>query len=142
VDNNAYISTHSSDPEMDERAMSEVRQEISDLEESIKMALDEGLHDEAEEYETDLKKLRQCTRGSFITKTKSKRLDTGDSMKKLTNAIRVRGVTAIKNLRKEGAVDTANHLNEYYKVGDRHVSYSPAGAIPNWILDPPTGKTA
>ena len=137
LDNNAYIPAHSSVEELAEEAMAQIREEKSCLEKSIRIAREKELDDEADEYQKELDDLTKHTKGSLITKYRCKKLDKGESMKKITSAIRSRRRTAIKNLRKDGFNRMADDLKAHYHVGDRYVIYFSGGISPNWILDPP-----
>lgn len=137
LDNNIYIPTHSSVEVLAEQAMTEIRQSQAALKESIKTARKDELYDLVDEYQRELDDLERHTKGSFVDKYRSKQLDKGDTMKKMTSAARSRRRTVIKNLRKEGLSRMADDVEAHYHVGDRYITYFSGEISHEWILEPP-----
>lgn len=135
-DPDAFLHTFGSDNVLDSRYKAELQDQIAEIKESISMAHDEGETDLVEEYEAALEELEDCLKCGTRPGYAAKRLDAGDPLKAITNRIRNRKRTIVKNLREAELDEIADHIEDQYQVGDWSVTYFAGGVMPSWILNP------
>jgi len=135
-DLNAYLPAFGSDEQIDPRYKAEIQNEIADIKESISTARDEGESSLVEEYKTELEQLETHLRCGTRPGYAAKRLDAGNPVKAITNTIRNRKITIIKNLREAELDGMADHIKDQFQVGDWTVVYYEGGVMPSWVLNP------
>lgn len=151
-DSNALIPMYSSEKCYDESALrqfrndpNELKKNIKELKESIEEATDQGEYDLADEYSRkrrklkkklkELKKtLKKWTKGDLITPYKSRSLNEGNPIKKITHRMRQAKLRVVNGLIDAGFEDEAADLNDSYKVGDYSVVFYQSISQFKWIL--------
>lgn len=143
-DNDAFIPAPGSDFAFDQKAMSDfqsqdvqlqVKRLMSDIEDKIKMAADQGQIDVEKQYKQDFKDLKSLTQGKCISKTKCSRADGGDPFRRFGDMLHKRKDRALSVLRKAGLNKEADDLNECYKIEDRSVIFFPYESRFTWLID-------
>ena len=153
-DNNALIPMYSSAKSFDASALRQYRndpreleEKIRELEDNIKEANDEGEYDLADKYkrkrrkvEKELKEmnetLKKWTKGDRITPYKSRPLNEGNPIQKITHRIRQAGIRVVNGLIDAGFEEEAADLKNSYKVGDYSVVFYQSISQFKWILAP------
>ncbi len=151
-DSNALIPMYSSERACDALALMQFRNDPKELEENIKIlnenieeATDQGEYDLADQYERELRKLKKAlknlkrtlekwTKGDLQTPYKSRPLNEGNPIKKITRRIRQAKLRVIRALERGGFEDEAADLNDSYKVGDYSVVFYQSISQFKWIL--------
>ena len=135
-DPNAYLPSFGADAQIDSRYKAEIQKDIAEIKESLSIARDEGNSSLVEEYEAELEQLEVHLKRGTKPGFAAKRLDAGHPVKVMTNTIRNRKRTIVKNLREAELDGMADHIEKQYDVGDWSVTYLEGGVMPSWILNP------
>ena len=137
-DSNALIPMYSSEKCYDESALRQFRQEPQELEENIEIAIADGQYDLANKYKKQLKTLKKdlkkWAKGDLITPYKSRSLNEGNPIKKITHRMRQAKLRVVNGLIDAGFEDEAADLNDSYKVGDYSVVFYQSISQFKWIL--------
>jgi len=155
LDNNALLPAYGSDDTFDQKAMRgyqspekvkifgiqspevqlEIRQKLAEFEEKISEAEEQGLTDLCEQHKKDMADFKRLTKGSCITKTRSRPADEGDIFRPMLDKFSKRKGRALGRLRKEGLHDEADDLNECYKIENRSVIFFSSRSRFTWVFD-------
>ena len=151
-DSNALIPMYSSERAYDASALMQFRNDPKGLEENIKKlkenieeATDQGEYDLADEYSRKRKKLKKklkklkktlekWTKGDLQTPYKSRPLNEGDPIKKITHRMRQAKLRVVNGLKDAGFEGEAADLKSSYKVGDYSVVFYQSISQFKWIL--------
>ena len=140
-DNQAYIAAHGSEFAFDNDAMRDIQspavheqfeQKISQYEDDIRQARSKGLDDVAKQKTEDMQDFKKLTKGSCISKQRSRRIDDDDPWRKIECKLRVRKIRAQRKLKKLGLDEEAEDIDSCYKTNGRCAVYSPANSIFIW----------
>jgi len=155
LDNDAYLPACSSQESFDQKAMRgyttcegvkiigiqdpgvqfEIGQKLTEFEEKISEAQEQGLTDLCEQDKKDMKDFKSLTKGSCMSKTASKPIDDGDIFRSVLNNLRQRRTSALHGLRKAGLHDEADDLDNCYKIENRTAIVFASRSIFTWKFD-------
>ena len=129
------IADFGSDDAIDPRARKELLEEIEDKKARIELANDEGDFDAVESHEAEQQQLEKYLKSGTKVGYAGKPLDAGNTVKKITKALRDRKATLVENVKNAGFEEISAHINTHFRIGDRSVMY--LSGVPNvtWLLD-------
>ena len=155
IDNDARLPAYSTEDSFDQKAMrgfqtpeevkilgiqsaevqSQIKQKLAEFEEKISEADEQGQTELCKLYKKDLRDFKRLTKGSCITKTRSRPADDGDIFRPILNNLSQRKRSALGVLRKNGLHDEADDLEHCYKIENRTAIFFASRSRFTWKFD-------
>lgn len=153
LDNDAHLPAYSSEDSFGQKAMRgfqtpevkilgiqspevqlQIKQRLSEFEEKISEADEQGLTDLCKQYKKDMADFKRLTKGSCISKKWSRPADDGDIFRPILHNLRERRTSAMDVLRKNGLHDEADDLENCYKIENRTAIFFASRSRFTWVF--------